>query len=110
MQQQPGRTPAPPHLKDGPGPGSPEAAALDATWRDPPGLLGWLAAVNHKAIARRFIITTFGFFVAGGLLAFVMYLAGVLANATVRPPTEAPTAAEMAALRSALDKAGLLKR
>ncbi|CAN7214225.1 cytochrome c oxidase subunit I [Variovorax paradoxus] len=74
MQQQPGRTPAPPHLKDGPGPGSPEAAALDATWRDPPGLLGWLAAVNHKAIARRFIVTTFCFFVAGGLLAFVMRL------------------------------------
>jgi len=70
---QPRHTPAS-HLKDGPGRGSREAAALDATWRDPPGLMGWLAAVNHKSIARRFIVTTFGFFVAGGLLAFVMRL------------------------------------
>jgi 4-hydroxy-tetrahydrodipicolinate synthase len=39
-----------------------------------------------------------------------MYLAGVIDDATVRPPTEAPNEAEMAALRRALDNAGLLKR
>src|SRR4029079_4347385 len=40
----------------------------------PPGLLGWLAAINHKAIGRRFIATAFGFFLAGGALAFLMRL------------------------------------
>jgi 4-hydroxy-tetrahydrodipicolinate synthase len=39
-----------------------------------------------------------------------MYLAGVLESATVRPPTEAPSAAEMEALRVALSKANLLAR
>jgi 4-hydroxy-tetrahydrodipicolinate synthase len=39
-----------------------------------------------------------------------MYLAGVIEDPTVRPPTEAPNEAEMAALRKALDNAGLLKR
>ncbi|MFL6664666.1 MAG: cbb3-type cytochrome c oxidase subunit I, partial [Rhizobacter sp.] len=49
-----------------------DARALEQAWSDPPGLMGWLAAVNHKAIGRRFIATAFGFFVAGGLLAFAM--------------------------------------
>ena len=39
-----------------------------------------------------------------------MYLAGVLDSPTVRPPTEAPNDAEMAALRAAVAQAGLLKR
>ncbi len=39
-----------------------------------------------------------------------MYLAGVLDEATVRPPTEAPDAREMAALRAAVEQAGLLRR
>jgi 4-hydroxy-tetrahydrodipicolinate synthase len=39
-----------------------------------------------------------------------MYLAGVLADATVRPPTEAPNEKEMAALRAAVQQAGLLQR
>ena len=39
-----------------------------------------------------------------------MYLAGVLDRPTVRPPTEAPNEAEMAALRAAVANAGLLKR
>ena len=45
---------------------------LEQTWRDPPGLLGWLSAINHKSIGRRFIVSAFGFFVAGGLLAAAM--------------------------------------
>jgi cytochrome c oxidase subunit I+III len=48
--------------------------ALERTWSDPPGLVGWLAAVNHKAIGKRFIVTAFGFFVAGGILAALMRL------------------------------------
>lgn len=47
---------------------------LAETWSDPPGLLGWLSAVNHKSISRRFIVTTLGFFAAGGLLAALMRL------------------------------------
>jgi 4-hydroxy-tetrahydrodipicolinate synthase len=39
-----------------------------------------------------------------------MYLAGVLDAPTVRPPTEAPSEQEMAALRDAVAKAGLLTR
>ena len=51
-----------------------DIATLERTWRDPPGLLGWLAAINHKAIGKRFIVTAFAFFVAGGLLAAAMRL------------------------------------
>ena len=39
-----------------------------------------------------------------------MYLAGVIDSPTVRPPTEAPNDAEMAALRAAVQNADLLKR
>lgn len=39
-----------------------------------------------------------------------MYLAGVLDDHTVRPPTEAPNAKEMSALKAAVAHAGLLKR
>ncbi|MCS6944131.1 MAG: dihydrodipicolinate synthase family protein, partial [Sutterellaceae bacterium] len=39
-----------------------------------------------------------------------MYLAGILDNPAVRPPTEMPTAEEVEALRAALHAAGLLRR
>jgi 4-hydroxy-tetrahydrodipicolinate synthase len=39
-----------------------------------------------------------------------MYLAGVIDNATVRPPTEAPNAREMNALRAPSSAAGLSRR
>ena len=51
-----------------------DAAALEATWRDPPGFIGWLSAINHKSIGKRFIVTAFGFFAAGGVLALLMRL------------------------------------
>jgi cytochrome c oxidase subunit I+III len=51
-----------------------DAMALERTWRDPPGVLGWFSAINHKTIARRFVLTTFGFFLAGGLIALLMRL------------------------------------
>jgi len=50
------------------------AEQLERTWRDPPGLLGWLCAIDHKTIGKRFIVTAFGFFAAGGLLALLMRL------------------------------------
>lgn len=39
-----------------------------------------------------------------------MYLAGVLESPHVRPPTQPPSAAELEALRAAVQQAGLLKR
>lgn len=39
-----------------------------------------------------------------------MWLAGVIEDPTVRPPTEAPSAAEMQVLRAAVAQAGLLRR
>jgi cytochrome c oxidase subunit I+III len=47
---------------------------LEQTWRDPPGLVGALAAINHKTIARRYLITAFAFFIGAGLMAVVMRL------------------------------------
>ena len=51
-----------------------EARTLEETWRDPPGWIGCLSAINHKTIGLRFIITAFGFFLAGGMLAALMRL------------------------------------
>src|SRR5436190_23618055 len=47
---------------------------LASTWSDPPGVAGWLSSVDHKAIGRRFLVTAFGFFCAGGILAMLMRL------------------------------------
>jgi len=49
-----------------------EAAALDSTWRDKPGFWGWLGAVDHKTVAKRYIITAFLMFIAGGIEAALM--------------------------------------
>ncbi len=51
-----------------------QVIALERTWRDPPGWLGFISAINHKTIGVRFIVSAFGFFVAGGLLAALMRL------------------------------------
>ncbi|CAN7783420.1 cytochrome c oxidase subunit I [Paraburkholderia hospita] len=59
-------------LKDGPDAPQHARDALAQTWRDPGGFIGMLSAVNHKTIARRFIVTTFVFFLLAGLLALAM--------------------------------------
>src|SRR5258705_7530387 len=59
-------------LRDGGGWNAPAAKALDRTWRDKPGLVGWLSTTDHKAIGRRFIVTAFGFFAAAGVLGGLM--------------------------------------
>jgi cytochrome c oxidase subunit 1 len=51
-----------------------EHARLSRAWQDEPGLIGWLSTLDHKKIGLRFIVTAFGFFVAGGLLAALMRL------------------------------------
>ena len=47
---------------------------LNDIWHDPPGFWGWFYQVNHRAIGRRYIITAFLFFLAGGILAALMRL------------------------------------
>ncbi|HET6796831.1 MAG TPA: cytochrome c oxidase subunit I [Gemmatimonadales bacterium] len=45
---------------------------LERTWEQPPGLWHWLRSVDHKSIAKRYIVTAFLFFVLAGLEAAVM--------------------------------------
>jgi cytochrome c oxidase subunit I+III len=52
----------------------PELQALEKTWRPPSGVIGWLSNVHHQSIGKRFIVTAFGFFLLGGILALLMRL------------------------------------
>ncbi|MDK1490788.1 cytochrome c oxidase subunit I [Sinorhizobium sp. 7-81] len=45
---------------------------LSQTWSASPGFWGALATVDHKVIARRYIVTAFVFLILGGLLAVAM--------------------------------------
>ena len=49
-------------------------ARLEKTWRRPPGIVGWLATVDHKEIGRRYIVTALIFLALGGVLALFMRL------------------------------------
>lgn len=49
-----------------------DADALARTWRDPPGFWGWLCTVDHKSIGRRYVVTAFAMFLAGGIEAALM--------------------------------------
>jgi cytochrome c oxidase subunit I+III len=49
-------------------------AELEKAWKYPPGFIGWLKNTSHVAIARRYIVTAFVFFILGGLEAGVMRL------------------------------------
>ena len=45
---------------------------LEATWRQPKGWRGWLTDNHHTTIGKRFIVTSFAFFLLGGILALLM--------------------------------------
>ncbi|KAA3452185.1 cytochrome c oxidase subunit I [Mesorhizobium sp. SARCC-RB16n] len=45
---------------------------LTRAWRTPPGIIGALSSVDHKVIARRYLITAFIFLCLGGLNAVAM--------------------------------------
>jgi cytochrome c oxidase subunit 1 len=62
------------------------AAALERTWSDPPGVIGWFAAINHKTISKRFMVTTMLFFLAGGVLALLIRLQLAQPNAGIIGP------------------------
>ena len=44
-------------------------ARLDVVWRDREGFWGWMTAVGHKSIAKRYVATAFVAFLLAGLLA-----------------------------------------
>jgi cytochrome c oxidase subunit I+III len=45
---------------------------LEQTWGTWPGLAGWLAAVNHRTIGTRYMVTAFIFFLVAGVEALIM--------------------------------------
>ena len=49
-----------------------EKEELERTWARPTGLLGWFTDTDHKAIAKRYIVTAFIFFIFGGIEAALM--------------------------------------
>jgi cytochrome c oxidase subunit 1 len=51
-----------------------DRAALERTWAEPPGFVGWLKRVDHRSIGKRYIATAFVFFVLAGVLALMMRL------------------------------------
>jgi cytochrome c oxidase subunit I+III len=61
----------------------PSASALDRAWQRRPGLIGWLGAVNHKAVGARFVVTSLFFFALAGLDATVIRLQLAVPNAEV---------------------------
>jgi cytochrome c oxidase subunit I+III len=49
-----------------------ERRVLEKTWWNGRGLVAWLSDTDHKAIGRRYLVTAFGFFTLGGILAAMM--------------------------------------
>lgn len=49
-------------------------SALEKTWGSSRGFWGAIGTVDHKVVARRYIVTAFVFLILGGLLALVMRL------------------------------------
>ncbi len=45
---------------------------LEQTWQSPPGLMGFLTAVNHRTVGARYLVTGFIFFILAGLAAILM--------------------------------------
>jgi len=45
---------------------------LEATWGGRRGLRGWLTSVDHKSVAKRYILTAFAFFLLAGIQAGLM--------------------------------------
>ncbi len=51
-----------------------ELEELERTWKRPTGVIGWIIDTDHKAIALRYIVTAFVFFLFGGIEAALMRL------------------------------------
>ncbi|HEY0526533.1 MAG TPA: cytochrome c oxidase subunit I [Stellaceae bacterium] len=53
-------------------PAEQERRLLERTWAEPRGLIGWLSAADHKTIGKRYLVTTFCYFLFAGILAMLM--------------------------------------
>ena len=51
-----------------------DEATLRRIWESPPGLAGWMAAVQNDTIGKRYILTGLCFFLVGGIQSLVMRL------------------------------------
>ena len=49
-----------------------ELRELELTWARPGGIVGWFTDTDHKAIALRYVVTAFIFFLLGGIEAALM--------------------------------------
>ncbi|HEX5819903.1 MAG TPA: cytochrome c oxidase subunit I [Gemmatimonadales bacterium] len=49
-----------------------ELLELKRTWDTPRGFWGWVASVDHKVVAVRYVVTAFVFFLLAGVLALLM--------------------------------------
>src|ERR1043165_7073330 len=49
-----------------------EREELERTWARPKGIRGWFTDTDHKAIALRYVVTAFIFFIFGGIEAALM--------------------------------------
>ena len=63
-----------PEILDSDLPAARLATILKATWSDRLGLLGWCASVDHKSIARRYLVTAGIFLLLGGVLSLLIRL------------------------------------
>jgi cytochrome c oxidase subunit I+III len=58
---------------------------LTKAWQRPPGFIGWMSAVNHRAVGVRYIATAFVFFILAGILALLMRLQLAQPNQDIVP-------------------------
>ena len=62
-----------------------EREELEKTWARPRGVWGWFTDTDHKAIAKRYIVTAFIFFLLGGIEAALLQHPGNVVPGVVRP-------------------------
>lgn len=67
---------------------SPLAERLTALWETKPGVIGWLASVDHKEIGIRYIVTAFIFLMVGGIEALIFRIQLAWPNQSVLTPAQ----------------------
>jgi cytochrome c oxidase subunit I+III len=59
---------------------------LTRTWADAPGIPGFLSSVDHKRVGHRYLVTSFAFFLLGGIEALLIRTQLADSNASVLGP------------------------
>lgn len=59
---------------------------LERTWEDTPGIPGFFSSVDHKRVGHRYLVTSFAFFLLGGVEALLMRTQLADSNANVLGP------------------------